>query len=90
MAISKIAGQMLKDNLERDGANLAISDTEADTPVVFVDIVNSRVGINNNSPLVELDIAGNINATSIVITEDVSANTLTVTDNAVIAGVTIT
>jgi hypothetical protein len=90
MAISKIAGQMLKDNLERDGANLAISDTEADTPVVFVDITNSRVGINNDTPSVELDITGNINATSITVTEDISSNTMVVTDNAVIAGVTIT
>ena len=65
MAISKIAGQMLKDNLERDGANLAISDTVADTPVIFVDVVNSRVGVNNATPTVALDINGNVVANNI-------------------------
>ena len=59
MAISKIAGQMLKNTLERDGSNLAISDTVADTPVVFVDITNSRVGVNNATPAQTLDIVGN-------------------------------
>ena len=62
MAISKIAGQMLKDTLERDGANLAISDTVADTPVIFVNVTNAKVGINNSAPTVELDVTGNISA----------------------------
>jgi len=73
MAISKIAGQMLKDNLERDGANLAISDTAADTPVIFVDVINSRVGINTASPTVALDISGNVAANNLLSTGIVSA-----------------
>jgi hypothetical protein len=73
MAISKIAGQMLKDNLERDGANLAISDTVADTPVVFVDVVNSRVGVNNATPTQALDIVGNVIANNLFSSSTVSA-----------------
>jgi hypothetical protein len=65
MAISKIAGQMLKNTLERDGSNLAISDTVADTPVVFVDVVNSRVGVNNATPVQALDVNGNVLANNI-------------------------
>ena len=78
MAISKIAGQMLKDNLERDGANLAITDTIADTPVLFVDVVNGRIGINNATPSVALDISGNVLAGNITTTELLSTGTANV------------
>jgi hypothetical protein len=85
MAISKIAGQMLKDNLERDGANLAISDTVADTPVIFVDVTNARVGVNNSAPTVELDVTGNISANSISVIGNVTANGVTLSANAISA-----
>ena len=94
MAISKIAGQMLKDNLERDGANLAISDTVADTPVVFVDIPNKRVGVNNATPGAALDVTGNILAGNISATANISSatqisNVLVVVQTANIGGVNI-
>ena len=76
MAISKIAGQMLKDTLERDGANLAISDTAVATPVIFVDITNSRVGIDNATPTQALDIVGNVIANNLF-----SSNTISATGN---------
>jgi hypothetical protein len=82
MAISKIAGQMLKDTLERDGANLAISDTTADTPVIFVDIVNSRVGIDNSTPAQALDIVGNVIANNLF-----SSNTVSATGNITVGNV---
>lgn len=83
MAISKIAGQMLKDTLERDGANLAISDTVADTPVVFVDVVNGRVGINKSTPVQALDINGNISVT------DISSAAISASGNVTGNGVTL-
>lgn len=90
MAISKIAGQMLKDNLERDGANLAISDTSADTPVIFVDVINGRLGINNPAPVQALDIVGNISVTDISSAEisatgNVTGNGVTLSANAISA-----
>jgi hypothetical protein len=84
MAISKIAGQMLKDTLERDGANLAISDTVADTPVIFVDVTNSRVGVNNATPAQALDISGNVTANNVF-----TAGTVSATGNIVGNGVTL-
>ena len=94
MAISKIAGQMLKDNLERDGANLAISDTVADTPVVFVDIANSRVGVNTATPDVALDVvgnilAGNISAAANILSATQISNVLIVVESANIGSVNI-
>jgi len=74
---------MLKDNLERDGANLAISDTSADTPVIFVDIVNGRVGINKNTPVQALDINGNISVS------DISSAAISASGNVTGNGVTL-
>ena len=65
MSISKVSGTMLRNILERDGANLAISNKLADTPIFLVDVANARIGINTATPTVSLDIAGNILATGI-------------------------
>jgi len=89
MAISKIAGQMLYDNLLRDGANLAISDTAIDVPVVFFDITNERVGINTVTPGCDLDVTGNICASDISATANITSNQLTV-GNLTMSGSTLT
>jgi hypothetical protein len=78
MAIYRIAGQMLQSTLERDGNNLAISNTASTTSTLFVDIANSRVGINSNVANVTLDVAGNIAGTNLSITGNVSAGNVVV------------
>lgn len=72
MAISKIYGQMLTDNLLRDGVNLAF-----DTDLLLLDVTNNRIGINDASPSDTLSITG---------TMSVSGNTSisTLTNNRVI------
>jgi hypothetical protein len=59
MAINKISGNILADNLQR-GANLAIQGN-----LIYVDITNTRVGIKKSNPTVELDVSGNILANNI-------------------------
>lgn len=54
MAIGKISGPMLQTNLERQGVDLAI-----DTDVVYFDVTNKRLGVNNATPAQTLDISGN-------------------------------
>jgi hypothetical protein len=54
MAISRVAGQMLKSNLERDGVDLAV-----DTDLLYLDVSNNRVGINTSTPTVALEVTGN-------------------------------
>lgn len=53
MAINRISGKMLQDNLLRNGANLAV-----ETNLLYIDVVNDRIGINNSSPTVTLDVTG--------------------------------
>ena len=54
---------MLQSTLARDGNNLAFTDTANTTPTLYLDIANTRVGINTSNPTVELTVQGNISAT---------------------------
>jgi len=65
MSISKIAGQMLQGNLERDGNSLAFVNNANSTPTLFLDVANSNVGINTATPGSALDIVGNLSVDSI-------------------------
>ena len=47
------------------------------TPVLQIDIANSRIGINTDTPTVELDVVGNIDANNIT-TGNVSASNVVV------------
>ena len=77
MAINRIAGQTLQSELLRDGENLAIQDTALDTPVLYVDIGNSRIGVNTDTPTVALDVTGNVLSNNIS-TGNVSASNVVV------------
>ena len=77
MAINRIAGQTLQSELLRDGENIAFQDTALATPVLQIDIANSRIGINTDTPTVELDVVGNIDANNIT-TGNVSASNVVV------------
>jgi hypothetical protein len=55
MSISKVSGRMLQDNLVRD-SNLAI-----DTDTVYVDITNSRLGVNTSTTTHTLTVNGDTN-----------------------------
>lgn len=76
MAISRIAGQMLQSNLERDGVDLSI-----DTNLTYFDVSNNRVGINTVSPNVALDVNGNINASNLTTTANISGGNASITSN---------
>ena len=65
MAISRVAGQMLNSTLARDGVNIAIADTANSTPVLFIDIANSRIGVNTASANTALAVVGNAHISNI-------------------------
>jgi len=60
MAIGRISGSVLKANLTRNGTDLAF-----ETNLLYLDVTNSRIGINTSSPSALLDVNGTINASSI-------------------------
>ena len=65
MAISRIAGQMLQSNLQRDGSNLAIQNFANSTPALLIDVANNRVGVNTSSLTSTLTISGDITSNNI-------------------------
>jgi hypothetical protein len=57
MAIGRISGPLLKQNLLREGVNLAF-----ETDLLYLDVVNSRVGIKTSTPQYDLDVNGTLRA----------------------------
>jgi len=57
--VGRISGPLLKANLERNGIDLAV-----ETDLLYVDVNNSRIGVNNATPGVDLDITGTSQTTS--------------------------
>jgi hypothetical protein len=56
--IGKITGPMLVANLQRDGINLSIDDG-----LIYFDVINKRLGVNTQTPTVELNVVGSANIT---------------------------
>ena len=65
MSINQIPGQLLQDSLERDGNSLAFVNTANSTPLLYLDIANSYVGINTSTPQSALDIVGTLSVDTI-------------------------
>jgi hypothetical protein len=61
MAINRISGNILQDNLQR-GANLAIQGN-----LVFFDIVNDRVGILTETPRQQFEVGGNLQVGNVIV-----------------------
>ena len=58
MAISRVPGYSLLANLDRQGTDLSL--TSSGLTLQYWDVINYRVGINNQAPQQELDVTGNI------------------------------
>ncbi len=76
--LGRIGGKLLNPNLERDGIDLAF-----ETDLLYFDVNEKRIGINNDSPIFDLEV-NNINTSNLEVT--VQANI----DNFEISGVTFT
>ena len=63
MAIGRISGPLLKANLIRDGVDLAF-----ETDLLYLDVNNSRIGINTATPQYDLDVVGTTRSTDLEVT----------------------
>jgi len=77
MAIGRIGGPLLKANLNRDGVDLAF-----ETDLLYLDVNNSRIGINKTSPTTDIDVNGTTKSTNIVVDTQVTVGNLTFSGNA--------
>ena len=72
MAINKISGNILADNLQR-GSDLAFQGN-----LLYIDVQDTRVGINTASTTHTLTVQGNTNISDTLFADVLDANTLIV------------
>lgn len=82
MAIGRISGQLLKDDLARSGKNLSF-----DTNLLYLDVTNRRIGINNTTPSHDVQVTGTTRTTDLIsgnsaqiANVNISGNTITTTN----------
>jgi len=78
MAIGRISGQLLKSNLLRAGENLAF-----ETDLLYLDVVNSRIGIKTAAPSTDLDVNGHIRSTNLTVDTQLNVGDLHFTGNTI-------
>lgn len=77
-SLGRISGKLLKDNLTRNGAPLSFQNTLEDTPVLYLDTENMRVGVNTNSPAYDFDINANIQSKIVNATDRITIDNIVV------------
>lgn len=76
MAVGRITGPLLKANLLRDGVDLAF-----ETDLLYLDVINGRVGIHTNAPSHDLHVVGTTRTTNLEVTTQADIATFTLVDN---------
>jgi hypothetical protein len=56
--LGRVSGKLLSANLLRNGADLTFRNGQTDDDLLYLDVNNSRIGINSNPPTQALDITG--------------------------------
>ncbi len=80
MAIGRISGQLLKSNLLRSGVDLAF-----ETDLLYLDVVNSRIGIKTTAPTTDLDVNGTTRTTNLVVDNQISVGDLRLSGNTILS-----
>jgi len=76
MAVGRISGPLLAQNLFRDDVPLAFYNTSSSQlPVLFLDVTNGFVGIRKDVPSYSLDVAGIINTDILRVVETTTGTT---------------
>ena len=78
MAIGRISGPLLKANLLREGVNLAFEND-----LLYLDVNNSRVGINTASPQYDLDVNGTTRSIGVEVSTLANIADVTITGNSI-------
>lgn len=85
MAIGRISGQLLKSNLLRAGVDLAF-----ETDLLYLDVVNSRIGVNKGAPTslaglaqYDLDVNGTTRTTDLLVDNQLDVGDFTITGNTI-------
>lgn len=83
MAVGRISGQLLKDNLIRSTLPVAEQNLAFETDLLYLDIINSRIGVKTASPQFPLDVVGILRTTNLEVPNTSTISNLTVTGNSI-------
>lgn len=78
MALGRISGPLLKDNLLRDGVDLAF-----ETDLLYLNVNDRRIGVNIASPTVDLEVDGTTRTTNLIVDNQLNIGNFTVTGNTI-------
>ncbi len=78
MAVGRISGPLLKDNLLRNGVDLAF-----ETDLLYLDVANRRIGINTRTPSNELTVSGTTRTTNLQATNSSTLGQITFSGNTI-------
>ena len=83
MAVGRISGPLLQNNLERNGIDLTFADTNPNSPLLKLDVTNNKVMVAGTTSTADLHVHGTLNGVILGITSsfdtgdlDFSGNTL--------------
>lgn len=83
MAIGRISGPLLKANLVRNGVDLTFRNGASDPDILYVDVNNARIGVNNSAPTADLHVTGTTRSTNIQIDTEIDIGNLNITGNTI-------
>ena len=78
MALGRISGPLLKQNLLREGVDIAF-----ETDLLYLDVNNNRVGINNGNPQYDLDVSGTSRTTDLIVNAVADIADINITGNTI-------
>lgn len=92
MAVGRISGPLLQQNLFRDNIPLAFYNTSSssENPVLYLDVSDGLVGIQTSAPAYTLDVAGTINAQVLRVVQTTTGTGIATIGNFSISSNTIT
>ena len=66
--VGRISGPLLQANLERNGIDLAFRNDLNTTQLLYFDVTNNKIGVNNPTPSRDLDVLGTTQTTNLLST----------------------
>ena len=69
--LGRIGGQVLTDNLLRAGVDLAF-----ETDLLYLDVINNRIGVRDSTPIYDIDVNGNTRTNELTVTTQAALGNL--------------
>ena len=78
--LGRISGQVLTNNLERNGIDLDFRNLSGSTPLIKLNVTSSKIGVNTTSPAFDLDVNNTIRG-NFLNTSSLSPGNFTISNN---------